>query len=317
MDAEDSASDRPHSKRHSRRESPSSNLEERGHMTDTERSSSKRKSKRSRERSLEERRRHTPSRRIKSQSDDQDTRSAYGSASAPKKSERSRHQKRKSRSRDVRSDEFVETPVTRVLRDVPDDILDTPLTNLYGTHLSTSLGDADNENYRVQKGRDCVYVEHYDGFSSVPRHSALADGGGDSGKKWFDLSTATALDVAIAVQRTWIPLTDFCHGLLAGIALMQVILVDRLFGSSPEETLLFISFYSNFSLIFTTTFFLLASVCLVSIFDRLDLARGDWPYLVDLLSVRPRIPWMLIPIYIGGLILALAAAKGDRAGTYH
>lgn len=45
--------------------------------------------------------------------------------------------------------------------------------------------------------------------------------------------------------------------------------------------------------------------------NRLDLARGDWPYLMDLLSVRPRIPWLLIPVYVGGLILALAAAKGD------
>lgn len=39
-------------------------------------------------------------------------------------------------------------------------------------------------------------------------------------------------------------------------------------GLSLEETANFVSFYSNFSLIFTTTFFLLASVCLVSIFDR-------------------------------------------------
>lgn len=32
---------------------------------------------------------------------------------------------------------------------------------------------------------------------------------------------------------------------------------------------------------------------------------------MDLLSVRPQIPWLLIPIYVGGLLLALSAAKGD------
>ncbi|XP_026275507.1 uncharacterized protein LOC113204521 [Frankliniella occidentalis] len=316
MDVEDSASDRPHSSRRSRRESPSPKHEgTTGHRVQaTERTSSRRsRSKRSQERSAaEERRKHTtPSRSRGKQHlvDTDETKSTHG-VPAVGKSEHIRYHKKRSRHRDAISDDFLETPVTRVLREVPDDILDTPHSNTYAPQYAY-YGDGDTEQCRIQKGRDCVYVEHYDGFSSVPRQNALADPGGALNNRWFDLSTATALDVAIAVQKLWLPLADFCHGLLAGLALMQTIVVDRLLGSSQEEVVHFVSFYSNFSLIFTTTFFLLASVCLVSIFDRLDLARGDWPYLVDLLSIRPRIPWFLIPIYVGGLVLALAAAKGD------
>ncbi|XP_034238031.1 uncharacterized protein LOC117643306 [Thrips palmi] len=313
MDADDSESGRE--PRHSHRESPTRSARSasgadgadlRGSAS--ERHSSKRRSKRSRDRGLEERRKQTQSRRSKSHHEEMhDSRSSAGAG----RGEHSRHHKKRSRSRDAKYDEYMETPVTRVLREVPDDILDTPRPNVYGAQQHAYYGDGDSEHYRIQKGRDCVYVEHYDGFSSIPRHSAFTGHGSDLDKRWFDLNTASSLDVAIAVQKVWIPLTDFCHGLLAGVALMQAIIVDRLIGFSPEETAHFVSFYSNFSLIFTTIFLLLASVCLVSIFDRLDLARGDWPYLMDLFSVRPRIPWLLIPVYICGLILALAAAKGD------
>ncbi|KAK3926232.1 Transmembrane protein 237 [Frankliniella fusca] len=322
MDAEDSASDRPHSSRRSRRESPSPKHEaapggggqrERERERERERTSSRRsRSKRSLRSSTEERKKHTTTSRSreKQQPEDSDEPKSTHGTSAPGKSESSRYHKKRSRHRSKTVDDFLETPVTRVLREMPDDILDTPAPNTYGSQYAYYV-DGDTEQYGIQKGRDCVYVEHYDGFSSVPRCAALAENGGHSDTRWFDLSTATALDVAIAVQKLWLPLADFCHGLLAGLAMMQAIVVDRLLGSSPEEAINFVLFYCHFSLIFTTTFFLLTSLCLVSIFDRLDLARGDWPYLVDLLSVRPQIPWLLIPIYAGGLILALAAAKGD------
>lgn len=46
------------------------------------------------------------------------------------------------------------------------------------------------------------------------------------------MSTATALDIAIHTQKVWVLLADFCHGLLAGMALMQAMLVGfNLFSS--------------------------------------------------------------------------------------
>lgn len=62
------------------------------------------------------------------------------SASAGK-GEHSRHHKKRSRSRDGKYDEYVETPVTRVLREVPDDILDTPRPSVYGAQQHAYYGD--------------------------------------------------------------------------------------------------------------------------------------------------------------------------------
>lgn len=315
MDGDDSASDRAHSHHRSQREpsASKSNPDEpgrRARASGRSISSKRSRSKRSRERSADKGRNQTANSEPKMSVENiQESKIAHGVS--PGKSDHSRHKRRKHRARYGNKEEFIETPVTRVLQEVPDDILDVPHSTLSRDQQFTYFGDGDTDHYRVQKGRDCVYVEHYGGFSSIPRHTTLTEQEDNLSGGWFGLSSASSLDIAVSIQKSWIQLADFSHGLLAGLALMQIIVVDRLFGSSSEELLQFISLYSTFSLIFSTTFFLLASICLVSVFDRFDLARGEWPYLVDILSVRPKLPWLLIPIYVGGLILALAAAKGD------
>lgn len=63
-----------------------------------------------------------------------------------------------------------------------------------------------------------------DGNETDWYHNALHPGIFSS---WFNLHTSTALDIAICAQKKWIPLADFSHGLLAGVALMQTIVVSK------------------------------------------------------------------------------------------
>lgn len=78
--------------------------------------------------------------------------------------------------------------------------------------------------------------------------------------------SASGVNISCIVQRAWILISNICHGLLAGLALAHVLFimttkpVDWVDGS--------IKHYASFAEIYTNTFYFLAIICMVSIFDR-------------------------------------------------
>lgn len=71
------------------------------------------------------------------------------------------------------------------------------------------------------------------------------------------------LDLAVIVQKVWLPFTVLCHGLLAGLALTHIIVTQSTL--MDEE---FINQYKKYSEAYSSLFFFLCAVCTVSVFDR-------------------------------------------------
>lgn len=77
---------------------------------------------------------------------------------------------------------------------------------------------------------------------------------------------ASGVSISCIVQRAWILISNICHGLLAGLALAHILFVittkpvDWVDGS--------IKHYASFAQVYTNTFYFLAIICMVSIFDR-------------------------------------------------
>lgn len=75
-----------------------------------------------------------------------------------------------------------------------------------------------------------------------------------------------AADLSCIVQRVWILLANISHGLLAGLAIAHILFI----GTTTSEDYLSGCMKSYLSLteIYTNTFYCLAILCLVSVWDR-------------------------------------------------
>lgn len=95
---------------------------------------------------------------------------------------------------------------------------------------------------------------------------------------FFRSSISNSVNLSCVVQRVWILVSNICHGLLAGLALAHILFiittkpVDWVEGS--------IKHYSSFAEVYSNTFYCLAIVCLVSIFDRY-VKNEIWKYSVS------------------------------------
>lgn len=83
-----------------------------------------------RNRSRKNRERSSEGRKKQIQSGESNAATQDSAIATSSKIHHSRHGKRRSRGRDETTDLFIETPVTRVLQEVPDDIQDTPRNKL-------------------------------------------------------------------------------------------------------------------------------------------------------------------------------------------
>ncbi|XP_034106875.1 uncharacterized protein LOC117569718 isoform X2 [Drosophila albomicans] len=79
--------------------------------------------------------------------------------------------------------------------------------------------------------------------------------------------------------------------------------------STSSETLALISDYAGFADIYLNTFYCLAIVCLVSVFDRMDICRWSFSNASELISFR----WLIITmIYIATIILTICSDSIDE-----
>ncbi|KAH8379749.1 hypothetical protein KR009_006910 [Drosophila setifemur] len=79
-------------------------------------------------------------------------------------------------------------------------------------------------------------------------------------------------------------------------------------GSAPESALALISDYAGFAEIYLNTFYCLAIICLVSVFDRMDICRWSFSNASELISFR----WLIITmIYVATIILTICSDSID------
>ncbi|XP_054735388.1 uncharacterized protein LOC129242647 [Anastrepha obliqua] len=83
--------------------------------------------------------------------------------------------------------------------------------------------------------------------------------------------------------------------------------------SGTQQTFSFVEDYASFAEIYLNTFYCLAIVCMVSVFDRMDICRWDFSNATELVSFR----WLIIAmIYIATIILTICSDSIDERLYY-
>ncbi|KAL0118980.1 hypothetical protein PUN28_009542 [Cardiocondyla obscurior] len=131
---------------------------------------------------------------------------------------------------------------------------------------------------------DTIYIQGRSGFSAVKIGGSRRALGSDTARATNDgesrdsAETFTLIKVAITAQKFWKCTGLVYQGLLGGMAFLHFIMIHIFFNSSSEFT----SSYSAFSEMYTTIFSFLVALCIISIFDKFDLARLDMEHLREI-----------------------------------
>ncbi|XP_040169042.1 uncharacterized protein LOC120903587 [Anopheles arabiensis] len=152
---------------------------------------------------------------------------------------------------------------------------------------------------------DKMYIQTASGYRPVDNtysyHKSRALIGGDPESNSHTISTSVHL--SCAVQRVWHLLSTVCHGLLGGLAFAHLLLICT---TKPYDWVdASIHHYSAFAEVYANTFYCLAIVCMVSIFDRMDIAYGGDTN-ISFRSI------FIIMIYVMTIILSLSAGTMDE-----
>uniref|UniRef100_A0A182Q0V6 Uncharacterized protein n=1 Tax=Anopheles farauti TaxID=69004 RepID=A0A182Q0V6_9DIPT len=152
---------------------------------------------------------------------------------------------------------------------------------------------------------DKMYIQTASGYRPVDNtysyHKSRALIGGDPESNSHTINTSVHL--SCAVQRLWHLLSTVCHGLLGGLAFAHLLLICT---TRPYDWVdASIRHYSAFAEVYANTFYCLAIVCMVSIFDRMEIAYGG----DSNISFRSI---FIIMIYVMTIILSLSAGTMDE-----
>ncbi|XP_049296788.1 uncharacterized protein LOC125770828 [Anopheles funestus] len=152
---------------------------------------------------------------------------------------------------------------------------------------------------------DKMYIQTASGYRPVDNtysyHKSRALIGGDPESNSHTINTSVHL--SCAVQRLWHLLSTVCHGLLGGLAFAHLLLICT---TKPYDWVdASIRHYSAFAEVYANTFYCLAIVCMVSIFDRMDIAYGGDAN-ISFRSI------FIIMIYVMTIILSLSAGTMDE-----
>ncbi|XP_038073922.1 transmembrane protein 237-like isoform X2 [Patiria miniata] len=129
----------------------------------------------------------------------------------------------------------------------------------------------------------------------------------------------TTTQVALTTHRASLTFALFCHGLLAGFALWQCVMVYMLqrqvpSSNTPGKTR-FLEHYSRLAQPASAMYYFLFTVCTVSVFDRFDIGRPDRQFFRGLITFQSGA--ISILIYLISLIMsASVAAIDDRISLF-
>ncbi|KAG4068321.1 hypothetical protein HA402_007841 [Bradysia odoriphaga] len=192
--------------------------------------------------------------------------------------------------------------LTSILSDLVDDIIpgNGEIYNPFTPVISPTEGPpARIEKMFVQTSRNS--------YRSVDHDLYMKHSGHDIEGNVPSNFSNSGIYMSCTIQRIWILLTNICHGLLGGLALSHIIFIsstkpnDLIQGSTKH--------YSTFAEMYANTFYCLAIVCMVSIFDRMDLCRMSLSNAAESISFK----WIIIVmIYLATIILSLSAESLDE-----
>ncbi|XP_012227236.1 arginine/serine-rich coiled-coil protein 2 [Linepithema humile] len=166
---------------------------------------------------------------------------------------------------------------------------------------------------------DTIYIQGRSGFSAVKigglRRALESDTmhatqDGIAGRKDRDLAEVqmyTLIKVAIAAQKFWRCTGLVYQGLLGGMALLHFVMIYVFFDISMEFTLN----YSIFSEVYTNVFSFLIILCVISIFDKFDLARFDMDHLREIYMDHAKTA-IAVPLYLVTFALHQTSSKTDN-----
>ncbi|KAF4522391.1 hypothetical protein B566_EDAN012974 [Ephemera danica] len=164
----------------------------------------------------------------------------------------------------------------------------------------------------ISDGR--VFVQHGRSFTVTPRDKAFVRTSSLRENSSSQQSSTTALSMAIAYQKKFLPLSAMCHGLLAGIVIWQCITVFRQNGN--DSTLSFVESYSKVARVFQAVFYILATISCVAVLDRCVPSSFSWQGLWELLMLQPCCLFALLAS-CGALLTSGIAAKLDDRLALH
>lgn len=161
---------------------------------------------------------------------------------------------------------------------------------------------------------DTIYIQGRSGFSAVKIGGSRRALRNDTprvtedGKDRDSAETQmhTLIKVAITAQKFWRCTGLVYQGLLGGMALLHFIMIHIFFNASME----FISKYSIFSEVYTNIFSFLIALCVISIFDKFDLARLDMDHLREIYMDHAKTA-IAIPLYLLTFSFHQASLKID------
>lgn len=123
----------------------------------------------------------------------------------------------------------------------------------------------------------------------------------------------SAVELAVKTEKFFHTFSTFCHGLLAGMALWQCIIVYQL-GPPHFETADFFSHYSSLSQPMQTLFYFFFVICIVSAFDRYDIGNPQ----CSKCALACRSGLIIVIIYPISLLLSLGIANiDDKMSLYN
>ncbi|XP_017779934.1 PREDICTED: uncharacterized protein LOC108565150 [Nicrophorus vespilloides] len=200
--------------------------------------------------------------------------------------------KRKHRKRE---DEYeTRNEVTMALEDLQDDVFENG-------------NDEFNRNEKVRKSpkkSDKLYVQKKNKFE-LSREAELMENH-PIRQQNIAKSSVHPLQTAIEAQKIWRKLTTFCHGLLGGLGFAHLIYISTNRFSTDPETL---KNYASYSETYVVLFYILCILCLLSVFDKYDIANLGKDNIKDM--IKNKKSCIVIFLYMATLITHLVAAPKD------
>ncbi|KAF7280774.1 hypothetical protein GWI33_005502 [Rhynchophorus ferrugineus] len=174
--------------------------------------------------------------------------------------------KRKHKTRNRDDEHQLKNDITLALEELQDDVFEN------------SMEDFGNKNEKTRKSprrSDKIYVQKKSRFEEASKSNTVPL----SRQSAQDLDSLSNLDkgptmypiqIAICFQKWWIRFSNLCHGLLGGLGLGHWLYIVCNFQNQDHAFLVHYAYYSD---IYVGLFFALCVLCLISIFDRIDIAH--------------------------------------------
>lgn len=165
---------------------------------------------------------------------------------------------------------------------------------------------------------DVVFIERRDGQGFTrerkTRLMQLEEERNKEPEKVPSSMQMTTVEFAVSVHRAFRSFSVFCHGLLAGLALCQVIFVYSLSNNSQGDVV-FLENYYKLAQPLQSLYYMLFAICTVSVFDRYDMANPRSGFFRDLLSRPSR--FLSISAYLFAMVFSISVANiDDRISLY-